>query len=116
VAAVQSARAFVSADAQIAGLARLGHPVPAVRADGIDAADRLSGQVLQPAGRAVVWHQPAGLGVANHDTAEIFFDIHGAILWMLLAWVAIHVGGALKHLTLDKDGIFPRMWFKSAAY
>jgi len=54
--------------------------------------------------------------VANHDTAEWFFDIHGAMIWMLLALVAIHVAGALKHLMLDKDGTFPRMWFKSAAY
>jgi cytochrome b561 len=54
--------------------------------------------------------------VANHDTAEWFFDIHGAMIWVLLALVAVHVAGALKHLMLDKDGTFPRMWFRSAAY
>jgi cytochrome b561 len=54
--------------------------------------------------------------VANHDTAEWFLDIHSAMIWMLAALVAVHVAGALKHLLLDRDGTFARMWFKPAAY
>jgi cytochrome b561 len=53
--------------------------------------------------------------VANHDTAEWFLDIHSAMIWMLVTLVAIHVAGALKHLLLDRDGTFTRMWFKPAA-
>jgi cytochrome b561 len=53
--------------------------------------------------------------VASHDTAEWFFDIHGALIWVLVVLVALHVAGALKHLLLDKDGTFQRMWFKTAA-
>jgi cytochrome b561 len=53
--------------------------------------------------------------VANHDTAEWYFDIHTTMIWMLVALVGVHVAGALKHLLLDRDGTFTRMWFKPAA-
>ena len=47
----------------------------------------------------------------DHDTAERFFDIHGVLIWVLVAVVAVHVLGALKHLLVDKDGVFQRMGF-----
>jgi cytochrome b561 len=47
----------------------------------------------------------------DHDTAERFFDIHGVLIWVLVALVAVHVLGALKHLLIDKDGVFQRMGF-----
>ena len=53
------------------------------------------------------WAQP------DHDTAERFFDIHGALIWVLVGLVAVHVLGALKHLLVDKDGVFQRIWFGS---
>jgi cytochrome b561 len=43
--------------------------------------------------------------------AEQVFDIHSALVWIFVALVAIHVLGALKHLLVDKDGVFERMWF-----
>jgi len=52
-----------------------------------------------------------GWAVANEDKAEWFFDIHGALIWVLVVLVAVHMAGALKHLLLDKDGTFQRMWF-----
>jgi cytochrome b561 len=50
---------------------------------------------------------------ADHDRSEQFFDIHGALAWVLVALVAAHVVGSLKHLLKDKDGVFERMWFES---
>jgi cytochrome b561 len=47
----------------------------------------------------------------DHDTAEQFFTVHGVLLWTLVPLVAFHVAGALKHLLIDKDGTFRRMWF-----
>jgi cytochrome b561 len=47
----------------------------------------------------------------DHDTSELFFTIHGVLLWTLVALVVLHVAGALKHLLIDKDGTFRRMWF-----
>ncbi len=51
------------------------------------------------------WAQP------DHDTAERFFDIHGALIWVLVGLVALHALGGLKHLLVDKDGVFQRIWF-----
>jgi cytochrome b561 len=48
---------------------------------------------------------------ANHDLAEIFFDAHSVTAWILVALVSLHVLAALKHLLIDKDGVFQRMWF-----
>ncbi|HPY39353.1 MAG TPA: cytochrome b [Thiolinea sp.] len=47
----------------------------------------------------------------NDDLAEVFFELHGIGAWVLIGLVAIHTGAALKHLFLDKDGVFQRMWF-----
>jgi cytochrome b561 len=57
-----------------------------------------------------------GWAVANHDTAEWYFDIHGAMIWMLVALVAVNEAGALKPMLLDRDGTFTRMWFKPTTY
>ena len=46
----------------------------------------------------------------DHDLAEQFFTAHGILLWTLVALVVLHVLGALKHLLLDRDGVFQRMW------
>jgi cytochrome b561 len=47
----------------------------------------------------------------NHDTAELFFGLHSALAWGLVALIALHAVGGLKHLLVDKDGVFQRMWF-----
>ena len=62
--------------------------------------------------------QPFGLttphwALPNHDRAEQFFGIHSVLIWVLVVLVGVHVLGALKHLLLEKDGVFQRMWFKS---
>jgi cytochrome b561 len=48
---------------------------------------------------------------ANHDLADIFFEAHSVTTWILVALVSLHVLAALKHLLIDKDGVFQRMWF-----
>ncbi len=47
----------------------------------------------------------------NDDIADRAFDIHSALVWVLVALVMIHTLGAFKHLLLDKDAVFQRMWF-----
>lgn len=49
---------------------------------------------------------------ANHDMAERFFGIHVTLAWVMVAIIALHAAGGLKHLLLDKDGVFQRMWFR----
>jgi cytochrome b561 len=47
----------------------------------------------------------------NHDVSEIFFSVHSFTAWILVVLVSIHVLAALKHLAINKDGVFQRMWF-----
>jgi cytochrome b561 len=49
--------------------------------------------------------------VPDRDIAEWFFGLHGAIVWVLAALVALHTLAALKHLLVDRDRVFQRMWF-----
>lgn len=55
--------------------------------------------------RLPVWISP------DRDLAERFFSIHSTLAWILVALVALHVLAGLKHLLIDKDGVFQRMWF-----
>lgn len=49
---------------------------------------------------------------ANHDLSERFFSIHIVLAWTMVAIIVLHAAGGLKHLLLDKDGVFQRMWFR----
>jgi cytochrome b561 len=47
----------------------------------------------------------------DHDTAEALFGVHEAIVWCMLALVALHALAGLKHALVDRDRVFQRMWF-----
>src|SRR5579871_4314282 len=47
---------------------------------------------------------------ADHDAAELLFTIHGAAAIVLVAAIGLHTLAALKHLWIDKDEVFERMW------
>ncbi|MBC7572775.1 MAG: cytochrome b [Herminiimonas sp.] len=49
--------------------------------------------------------------VADHDTAEQFFSIHETLVWILVTLVVLHAAGGLKHLLVNRDKVFQRMWF-----
>jgi cytochrome b561 len=50
------------------------------------------------------------IGLPNHDIAERFFGIHSVLAWILVALIVLHAVAGLKHLLVDKDGVFQRMW------
>lgn len=50
------------------------------------------------------WAQP------NDALKEQFFGIHSFSAWLLVALVSLHVLAALKHLLVDRNGVFWRMW------
>ena len=56
------------------------------------------------------WTMPR-LFAPNHDLAEVFFGAHSLIAWVLVGLISIHILAAVKHLVIDKDGVFQRMWF-----
>ena len=46
----------------------------------------------------------------DHDIAEAFFTVHSITTWVLVVLIALHTLAALKHLLMDRDGVFQRMW------
>ncbi len=52
-----------------------------------------------------VWAAP------DHDLAEQFFTIHSITVWVLAVLIGLHVLAGLKHLLIDRDRVFQRMWF-----
>lgn len=46
----------------------------------------------------------------NHDRSEFLFSLHIGLAWVMVALIALHVAGALRHLLIDRDGVFQRMW------
>jgi len=48
---------------------------------------------------------------ADKARGELFAEIHGTLATVLIALVALHVLGSLKHQFLDRDGNLRRMWF-----
>lgn len=47
----------------------------------------------------------------NQYLSETFFSAHSVIAWVLVGLISIHILAALKHLIIDKDGVFQKMWF-----
>lgn len=47
----------------------------------------------------------------NPALSDQLFYIHELTAWVLVVFVAIHVLAALKHLVVNKDEVFGRMWF-----
>jgi cytochrome b561 len=41
---------------------------------------------------------------------DLFSVLHLATACLLMAVIAVHVAAALKHLIVDRDGVFQRMW------
>lgn len=46
----------------------------------------------------------------NLSLAKWWSEAHTIIAWLLIACIFLHIGAALKHYFVDKDGVFERMW------
>lgn len=55
------------------------------------------------------WKLP-GWGWSDPALKELFGAIHYAAAWLFMALIALHAAAALKHLLVDRDGVFGRMW------
>lgn len=47
----------------------------------------------------------------DHPTAELFFSTHSVLVWVLVGFVTLHALAGFKHLLVDRDKVFQRMWF-----
>ena len=71
----------------------------------------LVGALFSKTGIAFFGFQLPRVFVANHDIAEFFFSTHSVIAWVFVGLISLHVVAALKHLFVNRDGVFQRMWF-----
>lgn len=53
-------------------------------------------------------------GWASPALKEFFSTLHFATVLLLMALIALHVAAALKHLLVNRDGVFARMWPRAA--
>jgi cytochrome b561 len=49
------------------------------------------------------------MGWENRDIYDFLQGIHGVTASLLIVLVAVHILAALKHLVIDRDGVFQRM-------
>jgi cytochrome b561 len=49
------------------------------------------------------------LAAPNHDLRHFSHQLHEYLFWLLVLLLVPHVGGALKHHLIDRDGVLRRM-------
>ena len=76
----------------------------------------LAGALFSEDGIPFVGSKLPSVFTANHDLSELFFSIHSVVAWVFVGLITLHLLAALKHLLVDKDGVFHRMWFQSNSY
>lgn len=68
---------------------------------------------------AIPWPHIPGLvdltGAAKTTVNDVAGLLHHRLSWLLIVLIALHVGAALKHHFVDKDGVMARMmpWLRS---
>jgi len=51
-----------------------------------------------------------GWGWKDEALKDFFSAAHYVTAWIFMSLIALHLAAAMKHLLLDRDGIFARMW------
>jgi len=49
-------------------------------------------------------------GVESKPIYAVFNGVHVVTAWIFTALIVVHVLGALRHLLVERDGVFRRMW------
>ncbi len=49
-------------------------------------------------------------GTDDRALYALFNGIHGALSWLLVALIALHLAATAKHVFIDRDAILQRMW------
>ena len=53
---------------------------------------------------------PINVAFARSNLGDLFMEIHFTLKWVLLAVLALHVLGTLKHSFIDRDNTFRNIW------
>jgi cytochrome b561 len=49
-------------------------------------------------------------GYKSEPLKDFFSAVHLGFAWVFMTLIAVHAGAALKHLLIDRDAVFGRMW------
>ncbi|TFH41606.1 MAG: cytochrome b [Lysobacterales bacterium] len=49
-------------------------------------------------------------GFTSPPLKDFFSAVHLGFAWIFMTLIALHTGAALKHLLINRDGVFWRMW------
>jgi cytochrome b561 len=47
----------------------------------------------------------------DRELSHFFLNIHSFTVWILVGLVVLHAAAGLKHLMVERDAVFQRMWF-----
>ncbi len=54
------------------------------------------------------WALPGFIG-KDKDLSETLFSLHSFVGWVILGLIVLHVGGAMRHWLIKRDGVMARM-------
>ena len=49
-------------------------------------------------------------GYKSDELKSFFSAVHLVLAWVFMTLIAVHVSAAFKHLLVERDGVFWRMW------
>ena len=70
----------------------------------------VTGYVTASALRSTELLFPINVAFARSDVGDLFMEAHFALKWVLLAVLALHVLGTLKHSFIDRDKTLRNIW------
>lgn len=69
------------------------------------------GAAYNKSGAAFFGYKLPFWGVPTRELSKLFFTIHESLVWVFVAVIVLHALAGIKHLIIDKDRVFQRMWF-----
>jgi cytochrome b561 len=54
------------------------------------------------------WNLPGLIG-KDKTLSETLFSLHGVVGWVLVGLLVLHIGGAMQHWLMKRDGVMQRM-------
>lgn len=76
----------------------------------------LSGWIMSVAAKRIpsffgLFNMPLPGIEPNKSLADFMANSHEIIAWILIAFIVLHIAGALKHHFIDKDNVLKKMFF-----
>ncbi len=69
------------------------------------------GSAYNKSGAAFFGYQLPFWSGPNRDLSKLFFTIHEALVWVFVAAIVLHALAGFKHLLINRNKVFQRMWF-----